>query len=58
MPVILRPGEAFDRWLSADGAEAAAMQVALADDLMREIAGPESGPKSGPEPQSPQASLF
>ncbi len=58
MPVILRPGEAFDRWLSADGAEAAAMQVALADDLMREIAGPESGPKSGPEPQPPQASLF
>ena len=54
MPVILRPGEAFDRWLSADGAGAAAMQVALADDLMREIAGPESGP----EPQSPQASLF
>lgn len=41
MPVILRAGEAFDCWLSADGAGAAAMQAALADALMREIAGDE-----------------
>ncbi len=41
MPVILRAGEACERWLSADGAGAAAMQVPLADDLMREIAGDE-----------------
>jgi putative SOS response-associated peptidase YedK len=39
MPVILRAGAMCDRWLSADGAGAAAMQAALADDLMREIAG-------------------
>lgn len=50
MPVILRPGEACERWLSADGAGAAAMQVALGDDLMREIA--------GDEPEGPQTSLF
>lgn len=50
MPVLLRPGEAFDRWLSADGAGAAALQVPLADDLMREVA--------EPVPEGPQASLF
>jgi putative SOS response-associated peptidase YedK len=50
MPVILRSGEAFDRWLSADGAGAAAMQVALGDEWMREI---EAGGAEGP-----QASLF
>jgi len=50
MPVILRTDDAFDRWLSADGAGAAAMQVALADDLMREVA--------GDEPEGAQASLF
>jgi putative SOS response-associated peptidase YedK len=50
MPVILRTGEAFDRWLSADGAGAAAMQAPLADRLMREI--------TEPEPEGPQASLF
>ena len=42
MPVILRAGEACERWLSTDGAGAAAMQVALADDLMREIAADET----------------
>lgn len=50
MPVILRPGAACERWLSADGAGAAAMQVALEDDLMREI---EVG-----EPQQVQGSFF
>jgi putative SOS response-associated peptidase YedK len=50
MPVILRPGEPFDRWLSADGAGAAAMQTALADEAMRELAGDDAG--------EPQASLF
>ncbi|MFM9935632.1 MAG: SOS response-associated peptidase [Novosphingobium sp.] len=50
MPVILHPGDACERWLSADGAGAAAMQVALGDDLMREIA--------GEEPRAAQASLF
>lgn len=50
MPVLLRPGEAFDRWLSADGAGAAAMQVPLADALMREVA------EEAPPP--PQGSLF
>jgi hypothetical protein len=50
MPVILRTGEAYDRWLTADGAGAAVMQVALDDALMREIAGDEPGPA--------QASLF
>lgn len=50
MPVLLRPGEAFDRWLSADGAGGAAMQVPLADALMREVA--------EPMPEGPQASLF
>lgn len=33
MPVLLRPGEAFDRWLSADGTDAAAMQAPLEDAL-------------------------
>lgn len=50
MPVLLRPGEAFDRWLSTDGAGAAAMQQPLDDALMREII--------EPEPEAPQASLF
>lgn len=50
MPVLLRPGEAFDRWLSADGMGAAAMQVPLADALMREVA------EDVPPP--PQGSLF
>jgi len=50
MPVILRPGEACERWLTANGAGAAAMQVPLADALMREIA--------GNEPQAAQARLF
>jgi len=50
MPVILRTGEAFDRWLGTDGADAAAMQAPLADALMREIAGEEPG--------AAQASLF
>jgi hypothetical protein len=50
MPVILRAGEACDRWLTADGAGAAAMQLPLGDDLMREIA--------GDAPPEPQASLF
>jgi putative SOS response-associated peptidase YedK len=50
MPVILRAGEPCDRWLSTDGAGAAAMQLALADDLMREIA--------GDVPEEAQASLF
>lgn len=50
MPVLLRPGEAFDRWLSADGADAAAMQVPLANALMRELA------EEAPLP--PQGSLF
>jgi putative SOS response-associated peptidase YedK len=54
MPVILRAGEGFDRWLTADGAGAAAMQVPLADALMREIAGDE--PESAPG--AAQASLF
>ncbi len=39
MPVILRAGEAFDRWLCADGTGAAALQVPLEDDLIREVAG-------------------
>lgn len=50
MPVLLRTGDAFDRWLSADGTDAAAMQLPLADSLMREIA-QES-------PMPPQGSLF
>jgi putative SOS response-associated peptidase YedK len=50
MPVILRAGAACERWLAADGAGAAAMQLALGDDMMREIA--------GDEPEQPQASLF
>lgn len=50
MPVLLRPGEAFDRWLSVDGAGAAAMQVPLDDALMREV--------PGDEPPAIQASLF
>lgn len=50
MPVLLRPGAAFDRWLSADGAGAAAMQVPLDDALMREV--------PGDEPPTAQASLF
>ena len=50
MPVILRAGEPCERWLSADGTGAAAMQVALADDLMREIAGDAA--------EGAQASLF
>lgn len=50
MPVLLRPGAAFDRWLSADGTSAAAIQQPLDDTLMREIA------KEAPE--GPQASLF
>lgn len=47
MPVILRPGEAFDRWLSADGASAAAMQQPLEDALMREIAEEAPAPRQG-----------
>jgi len=49
MPVILRAGDGFDRWLTTDGAGAAAMQVPLADALMREIEGDdaESAPGSG-----------
>ncbi|WP_421836581.1 SOS response-associated peptidase [Novosphingobium sp.] len=50
MPVLLRPGEDFDRWLSTDGAGAAAMQAPLEDALMREIA------EEAPMP--PQGSLF
>ncbi|GEO00244.1 DUF159 family protein [Novosphingobium sediminis] len=50
MPVVLRPGRAFERWLSADGAGAAAMQVPLADAHMQEI--------SEAEPPPPQGSLF
>jgi len=50
MPVILRAGEPCDRWLSTDSAGAAAMQVALADDLMREI--------TGDAPEGAQANLF
>lgn len=50
MPVLLRPGEDFDRWLDADGIGAAAMQVPLADALMREVA------EEAPPP--PQGSLF
>ena len=50
MPVILRAGEACERWLSADGTGAAAMQVALEDALMREIAGEAA--------EAVQASLF
>lgn len=50
MPVLLRPGEPFDRWLTADGAGAAAMQQPLDDALMREI--------TEPEPAGPQATLF
>lgn len=50
MPVLLRPGESFDRWLSADGAAAAAMQLPLSDALMREI--------TEDAPMPPQGSLF
>jgi len=50
MPALLRPGEAFDRWLTADGTGAAAMQLPLADHLMREF--------TAEAPASPQASLF
>lgn len=53
MPVILRPGEPCDRWLNADGAEAAAMQVPLGDAWMREIAG--NAPEAAKEGQG---SLF
>lgn len=47
MPVLLRAGEDCDRWLSADGDAAAAMQVSLADDLMREIALDTPAPPQG-----------
>ena len=47
MPVILRPGDPCDRWLSADGAGAAAMQVPLGDAWMREIAGDAPQPVQG-----------
>lgn len=50
MPVLLRPGEAFDRWLTVDGAQAAAMQMPLDDALMREA--------PNDLPAGPQASLF
>lgn len=50
MPVLLRPGEPFDRWLTADGAGAAAMQQPLDDALMREI--------TEPAPEGSQATLF
>jgi putative SOS response-associated peptidase YedK len=50
MPVVLRPGEDFDRWLSTNGAGAAAMQVPLEDELMRQV--------NEPEPEGRQASLF
>lgn len=42
MPVILRPGAMCTRWLTADGPAAAALQLPLADHLMREI--PQDGP--------------
>jgi len=54
MPVILRSGEPCDRWLTAQGPDAAAMQVALGDDVMHEIAGGEVGAT----PRTAQASLF
>ncbi len=53
MPVILRPGEPCERWLTADGTGAAAMQVPLGDEWIREIAG--NAPQSDP---AGQASLF
>ena len=53
MPVILRPGEPCERWLTADGTGAAAMQVPLGDEWIREIAG--DAPQAGP---AGQASLF
>jgi putative SOS response-associated peptidase YedK len=37
MPVILRAGDEAERWLTADGAGAAAMQRALDDVLMQEV---------------------
>jgi len=54
MPVILRSGDAFVRWLSTDGAGAAAMQLPLEDEVMREIAGDEAEGMAG----SAQTSLF
>ena len=42
MPIILRPGAMCERWLTADGPAAAALQQPLADHLMREI--PQDGP--------------
>lgn len=50
MPVLLRAGGDFDRWLSADGPGAAAMQVPLADVLIREL--------TDDAPLPTQASLF
>jgi len=50
MPVILHTEAAFGHWLSADAYGAAAMQVPLGDEWMREIPGEEPGPA--------QASLF
>nr|WP_082697531.1 SOS response-associated peptidase family protein [Novosphingobium fuchskuhlense] len=50
MPVLLRPGEPCDRWLSVNGVDAAAMQLPLDDALMREITEPAPGAR--------QASLF
>lgn len=41
MPVIVRPGEQADRWLEAEGAEAAAMQCAFPADEMIEVEVPE-----------------
>jgi putative SOS response-associated peptidase YedK len=49
MPVILRPGEPCERWLTADGAGAAAMQMPLGDEWIREIA--EDAPASAPAGQ-------
>jgi len=46
MPVILKDGDDAARWLSASGAEAAAMQCALADELMHEVV-VEDPPASG-----------
>lgn len=54
MPVILRPGPETDRWLSADGVGAAALQRPLTDALMREI----DPAASTPAPIPVQASLF
>jgi putative SOS response-associated peptidase YedK len=52
MPVILKDAAAADRWLGADAAGAAALQCALADELMHEVVVEDGPPRDGPVQRS------